>query len=792
MRLFQTILAALLCLTGLVLGVGGAQLMLLGGSSYYLLAGGTVLIAGALLLRRRRLGLWVYGAALVGTLGWTVAETGLDGWAMVPRMVGPVLVGALLLIAFRGRDLVAAPYKGGWRALALGGAGALAVGFALFQLTPRPADPVYQAGQQDSITAISAAHSGTEADGEWPVWGRDAAGSRFSPAAQITPGNVADLKPAWTYHTGMVPNGVAFNMAVTPIKVKDRLYLCTPTNDIVALDAETGRQVWRHNVNNNIADVALVHCRGVAYHETSATPGLCAARIYTNTTDARLIAVDAATGQTCPGFGKNGVVSLLDGMGQVTKGYYYVTSAPTIVRGKIILGGWITDGQYWGEPSGVIRAFDAVTGALSWAFDMGQPDRIGAPAPGETYTRATPNAWAPMSVDAELGLVYAPTGNATPDYYGPHRRPFDDKYASSVIALDAETGRPRWTFQTVHRDLWDYDVASQPTLLDLPGKDGGVIKALVQPTKRGDLFLLDRVTGAPLADVVEKRVPQKGAPAEERLSPTQPFSVGMPSLAGPELREADMWGISPFDQLWCRIKFREARYEGMFTPLGETPMIMFPGYLGGSNWGSATYDPQRGLLIAPSNRMGNYNRLMPRAEADKKGIKPREPGSTAYVGGAVAQAGTPYAADIKPFLSPIGVPCQRPPYGFLTAIDMKTKRVVWHRAIGTAEGSGPMGLKSGLPLPMGAPIVGGAITTGGGLTFVAGTQDERFRAFDSSTGHELWSVKLPAGGQATPMTYISPKGRQMVVIAAGGNAILTGRPGDSIIAYALPENDGKN
>ncbi|AMN47557.1 hypothetical protein ACG33_10700 [Steroidobacter denitrificans] len=575
----------------------------------------------------------------------------------------------------------------------------------------------------------------------------------------------------------------------TPLQIADAIYFCTGYNDVIALDAETGREIWRRSLDVDLADVAGLTCRGVSYYRIPETSGVCAERIITATLDARLIALDRRTGELCMGFGHHGAVSLLEGMGPVTKGYYYVTSPPAIVRGRIVLGGWVTDGQYWGEPSGVIRAFDAVNGRLAWAFDVGQPDQTGLPAPGEHYTRATPNSWAPMSADEAMGMVYVPTGNATPDYFGGQRRPFDDAYSSSVVAIDVATGRPRWTFQTTHHDLWDYDVASQPTLVDLR-VNGTVRRLLLQPTKRGELFVLDRVTGQPAFPIVEYPVPAHGYAPGERLAATQPFSPALPAFSGPELTEDSMWGLTPIDELWCRLRFREARYEGVFTPPGLTPYIQYPGYLGGFGWGSVSVDPARRIAVFNTSRMANHNQLLSRAEAESRGIRARRAGSTEFVGGAAAQEGTPFAADIRPFLSPLGVPCQAPPYSMLSAIDLSSGKLLWHQPLGTARDAGPWSLKLGLPLPMGSPSLGGATTTASGITFIAATQDRYLRAFDSRTGKQLWRSRLPAGGHAVPMTYLTPQTRrQVVIIAAGGSSLLKSKAGNHLLAYALPMDD---
>ncbi len=766
--------AALLLVVGVALAVPGAWLLWLGGSAYYLVAGLAAFASAILLWRGSARGVWLYAALLAGTLAWAVWEAGLDPWALMPRVVWALVLGLVLAAPWTRRGL-AGGGTGWFAALALVLAAGLPVLVAVADAGHTPPSPA-------SATPVGPA---VAADQDWTEYGRDKAGTRFSPLSQITPRNVGSLVLAWHAHTG-IPDNLRVSLEVTPIKIRDRVYVCTGANDVIALDAETGQVAWRYAAHVDPAGLYAGTCRGVAYYqapETTVPAGAaCAERLLTNTVDRRLIALDLRTGQPCAGFGQGGVVSLDSGMGTIVPGYYHVTSAPAVIRGRVVLGGWVTDGQFVGEPSGVIRAFDAVTGKLAWAWDMGRPDAHGAPGPGETYTRATPNSWAPISADEALGLVYLPTGNATPDYYGGARRPVDDRFSSSVVALDAETGALRWSFQTTHHDLWDYDVSSQPTLVDLKG-----VPALVQPTKRGEIFLLDRRTGQPLATVEERPVPQGNVPGE-RLSATQPFSVGMPSLAGPMPTEARMWGLTPFDQMWCRIKFREARFDGSMTPLSTgRPTLTYPGFLGGVDWGSAAIDTDRGLLVVNTNRVGNYNRLLTRAEADRRGIRPLAASDHGYAGGPVAQAGTPYAASVQPFLSPLVVPCTQPPYGMISAIDLATRKLAWSRPFGTGKDSGPLTLPSHLPFTMGVPSIGGPIATRGGLTFIGASQDRYLRAYETATGRELWRARLPAGGQATPLTYWSARsGRQFVLIAAGGHGGLLTKAGDDLLAFALP------
>jgi len=771
LRICSVLLAAI----GTALAIPGAKLLWIGGSAYYVIAGLICLIAAILLWRRDRRGAWLYLLFLIGTAVWGFCEVGADGWALLPRLAGPFVFGLLIFTPWNRRALkMAVARREGlyW----LGAAALLVVAGAVSYGT-------LTANRTKGSGAIATV-SPSPNTGDWRHFGNDAGGSRYSELDQITPENVSRLKLAWSFRAGMPPSGARGGLESVPLKVGGLVYLCNGTNDIIALDADTGAQRWRFQARSNMTGVFARTCRGVSYYDVPAAQGFCSKRVYTATVDARLLAVDALSGKICPGFGVNGSVNLLDGMGEVWSGYYLVTSPPQVVRGKLVVGGWVTDGQYVGEPSGVIRAFDAVTGKFAWAFDIGRPNEHGQPAPGQHYTRGTPNSWAPMSADEELGLVYVPTGNATPDYFGGHRTALDDKYSSAVVALDAETGSPRWSFQTTHHDVWDYDLASQPTLVDLPG-----VKGLLQPTKRGEIFFLDRRTGKPIAQVTETPVPHDGVPGE-RLSPTQPFSTGLPSFAGPKLSEAAMWGITPFDQLWCRIAFREARYDGPATPIGyDRPSVIYPGYLGGVDWGGVSVDQARGIMIVNSSRVANYNRLLTRSEANKMGLEPLRVGSKGEVGGPVAQKGTPYGANIKPFLSPLGVPCQQPPYGMLSAVDLKTHKLLWTQRFGTGHDSGPLGIQSHVPVTMGVPNLGGSVTTRSGLFFIGASQDNYLRAYDTKSGRELWRVRLPAGGQANPSTYYSTSsGRQFLVISAGGHGGLATTPGDWVMAYALPRS----
>jgi quinoprotein glucose dehydrogenase len=629
-------------------------------------------------------------------------------------------------------------------------------------------------------------HAAEPAPADWPFVSGDAGGTRYSTLDQIDTHNVRHLVKAWSYRLPIEPDPskhpyVAFE--ATPINIGDTLYFCTPTNSVVALDAESGAVRWTAAANLRPWG-GFRACRGVAYYRAAHELPHCTERIVTATSDARLKALDASTGEACPDFGTAGVVDLLDGMGHIDPGVFGVTSAPVMAHGLIVLGGMVIDNGKATNPSGVIRAYDALTGKLAWAWDMEHVDAQAVPAGQSTYGLNTPNGWAPFSVDEDRGLVFVPTGNSNPDYYGARRTAAAEKYSSSVVALDADTGVVRWSFQTTHHDLWDYDVASQPVLGAWPTATGPV-PAVIQATKRGEIFVLGRDDGRPLSPVEERQVPRGGAPGDH-TAPTQPYSTDIPSLAGPDLTEADMWGATPVDQLWCRIQFRKARYEGSMTPPTEgRPWIYSPGWMGGNDWGSVSVDEARGILVAVSMRMANLDRFVEAHEI--------KPGTDLTKLGAIQQDGSPYPGIITNYFhSALGIPCQRPPYGMLSAIDLKTHRLLWSKPWGTARHAGPLalsslGLRVPLPLPMGAVTMGGNLITKGGLVFAGASLDQYVRAVDESTGEELWRDHLTAAAFAAPMTYRTARsGRQFVVIAVGGNSHFGPNEGLYLQAYALP------
>ena len=631
----------------------------------------------------------------------------------------------------------------------------------------------------------------------WPAYGGTHEARRYSPLDQINRENVAELQQVWEYNTRALPeegdgSDGAYAAETTPLVVDGTMYLCSAMNDLMALDADTGREIWRFEAGVSTDAIPYsASCRGVSYY---ATPGqrpeqACATRIIEGTLDARLIAVDAQTGVPCEDFGDQGQVNLLEGIGDSVPGFFSVTSPATIVRGVIVTGHQVLDNQHRDAPSGVVRGYDAVTGELRWAWDLANPELTGLPPEGETYTRGTPNMWTIASADEELGLVYLPLGNSAVDYYGADRRRLSNEYATSLVALDVTTGRPAWHFQTVRYDVWDYDLGSQGTLVDLPAGDT-VVPAIVLPSKQGDIYVLNRQTGESLFPVEDRPAPTGGV-EPENLSPTQPFST-YHTLAKRELTERDMWGMSPLDQLWCRIQFRQANYEGMYTPPSlDRPWIQYPGYNGGSDWGGIAVDPVRGVIIANYNDMPNYNQLVERERIEELGVRPISAGEESNPDAPddlSPQGGVPYGIDVNagwrvPFT---GMMCKQPPYGGIRAIDLATGETIWDRPFGTARSNGPFGIPSRLPFVIGTPNNAGGVITAGGLMFIAATTDNLLKAIDVETGETLWQTVLPAGGQATPITY-AVDGVQYVAIMAGGHHFMETPIGDSVLAWALSD-----
>jgi quinoprotein glucose dehydrogenase len=810
-RTYLLLVAVLAGLAGLVLAAGGAWLLSLGGSWYYLVAGLGLVVSAVFLIRGRMLGFWIYLVTFALTLVWALWERGLNGWAQVPRLAAPAILLVLLLLALpvlrrldprrSGREMRAAVAAVAGIAvigLALAMQPLLQSGSAVAQATSAQTTPGPETTEQPTPAAAATPSRPAQPElavgADWPAYGGTYGAQRYSPLSQITVANVGQLKQAWEFRTGDLPEGSDggdYSPENTPLKVGDTLFVCSAMGIVIGVDAATGKEEWRHDPE--VSPDAIPYgatCRGVAYYAVpgAAADTACATRILWATLDARLIAVDARDGALCTEFGEAGQVNLEDGIGDTVPGWYSVTSPPTIVRGVAVLGAQVKDGQAEDAPSGVVRGYDAVTGALAWAWDMGDESRTGAPPEGEVYARGTPNMWTTASADEQLGLVYLPLGNSSVDYYGSNRSEAENRYATSLVAIDATTGRRAWHFQTVHHDVWDYDLGSQATLVDFPAETG-TVPAIILPSKQGDLYVLDRRTGEPLAPFEERPVPQGGV-EPDYLAPTQPFSL-YHTLARRNLTEADMWGMSPIDQLWCRIQFRQAAYDGMYTPpTSERFWIQYPGYNGGSDWGGIAIDPARGVIVANYNDMPNHNRLIPRAEADAAGLKAifeAGAGGETPLGEAGPQVGSPYAIKVNAGWRQdfTGLLCKEPPYGGIRAIELATGKTLWDKPIGTARKNGPFRIPSMLPLDIGTPNNGGAVVTAGGLIFIAAATDDLFRAIDIESGETVWSVELPAGGQANPFAF-EVDGKQYVGIMAGGHHFMETPIGDYVIAWALP------
>lgn len=626
----------------------------------------------------------------------------------------------------------------------------------------------------------------------WAAYGRDVGGARHSLADQITPQNVDQLDVAWTYNTGDIiraedlrPDGGAHtstSFQTTPILVDDTLYLCTPFNRVIALDPETGEEKWTYDPKVSIEGAYLLNCRGVsAWKDSRARKGSrCATRIFMGTIDARMIALDAQTGLPCADFGSNGQIDLRAGVGNPKPGEYGVTSPPVVIGDKIVTGSMVLDNIRVDAPSGVVRAFSARTGKKIWGWSALLPNRSSSET--NAYLPGTANAWSALSADLERNLVFVPTGNTSPDYFGGQRNGLD-AYSSSIIALDADTGERVWNYQTVHHDIWDYDVGAQPVLFDFPTPDGPV-PGVLAATKMGHLFFLDRLSGKPLLPVEERRVPGRAVPGESELSKTQPFPIKPPPLHPAKLAAEDAFGFLPWEKSACRDLIASARSEGIFTPPSTQGTIQYPGMVGGMNWGSLSVDDGRRLLVVNTQRIATYTRMVPRAEyeamLEEQGVE--------RIFGLEPQAGTPYALERYPLLSPqLGAPCNPPPWGTLAAVDLATGDVAWEVPLGTARDLAPWPVWWFLG-DIGVPNIGGPITTASGVTFIGATTDAYIRAFETSTGKQLWKARLPASAHATPMTYrLREDGKQFVVIAAGGHMLLGTKPGDALVAYALPD-----
>lgn len=791
-----------LCLlaAGLFFAFYGYQLVTLQGSWYFLLSGLALIAAGVQVARQRASGALIYGATFVATVVWALADAGLDFWPLVSRLLLLAGLGILVALAFPvlRRASAQSPQRCASRAVA----GVLTL--ACLATVGGMFLPHASVAAKGDATVLQPVPAG-QAPADWAHYGNTPGATRFAALDQITRSNVKDLQVAWTYRTGDVPvspGGGGAEDQLTPLQIGNKVFVCTPHNNVIALDATTGKELWKTEINAK--QKKWMRCRGLAYFDATqplaqpsvagATPvkavsvaagAACQRRVLMNSVAPELVALDANTGAFCEDFGTHGRVDLRAGMGKgADKGQYYPTSAPTLAGTTIVIGGRVADNVSTDMPGGVVRGFDVITGAQRWAFDPGNPEDQSAPADGKTYVRSTPNVWAPMSYDPQSNTVFMPVGSAAVDLWGVKHTALDRKYGASMLAVDASTGKEKWVYQTVHNDLWDFDVPMQPSFVDFPGEDGKTTPAMVFGTKAGQIFVLDRATGKPLTKVEERPVPA-GNIEGETYSPTQPFSVGMPSIGAADMKESDMWGATPFDQLLCRVKFKSKRYTGLFTPPGTDPSLNLPGSLGGMNWGGISVDPTNNYLFINDMRVGLEVQLIKADPADA-GAK-ADGNEAAAITKPVPLDGTPYAINAKVrFMSPLDIPCQKPPFGTLTAVDLKTQQIAWQVPVGTVKDTGPFGIKMGLPIPIGMPTIGGTLATQGGLVFIAATQDYYLRAYDSGTGKEVWKARLPVGSQGTPISYQSPvTGQQFVLVSAGGARNSPDR-GDYVVAYALP------
>lgn len=780
----RILLTAMLGFIGLVLIAGGAGLLLVGGSSYYLLAGLAFLCTSALVCRGSAWSYCSFALLILSTLGWAVFEVGLDWWQLMPRGDLVVVMGAILMIHRSPcRHQSSVIFRSCHLALA---SSLVACGIvAVVALVESPHDI---SGDLPRPTA-SAVGGFSAADKDWAIYGGSDSGNHYSVLDQITPNNVAQLQQAWIFHTGdlrRISDPVETTYEVTPLKIDDTLYLCTPHDLVFALDAETGREKWHYDPQIRqppFQTTQHLTCRGVSYSDESGvgatlptrtlTPD-CIKKIFLPTVDGRLLALSAASGIPCQDFGSDGTVNLWQNMPNVTPGSYYSTSPPVVARGLVIVGGAVNDNVSTHEASGVIRAFDVRTGVLVWNWDSRNPNETAPIASGATYSENSPNSWSVSSYDSKLGLIFVPMGNQPPDQFGANRDSNVEKYSSSVVALDAATGAVAWVFQSTHHDLWDMDVPAQPSLIDLTIR-GEAVPALIETTKQGELFVLDRRTGKPVLPVTEVPAPQ-GAADGDVAALTQPVSAI--SFNPPALTESAMWGLSPFDQLACRIKFHLLNYQGRYTPPSPRGSISYPGSFGVFNWGGVAVDPERQIAFAMPVRMAFVSTLKQRND-DTSRVVTKETEAPFN-----ENFGSRYAVRLFPFLSPFGKPCQAPPWGLVAGVDLAAGKIAYQHVNGTVRDL------SRIPMPfrLGVPGIGGPIITKGGVAFLSGTLDYFLRAYDVTTGKQLWESRLPAGGQATPMTYWSnASGRQFVIVVAGGHGSLGTRFGDSIIAYALPK-----
>ena len=814
--------ATLAGLLGLVTAILGAWLIALGGTAYYLITG--VLLVAAMVLAWRGWGVLavsLFLGVLAGTILWSLVEIAGKGWLPAWGIdfagrtgVLAALVAATALTYLLWRTPPGTAPRGIALAAVLGSFVAMAAMLVIYwERTEAPEGPA------GPLAGAPAGPGGNEEAGaDWTAYGGTNSGRRYSSLRQISTANVGELEEAWTFRSGDLnpdEGRVFFSSQNTPIKVGGYLYTCTPTYRVFALDPGTGNVRWSYDPRvpmDTMESLFTAACRAVAYHEVDdaggdpepvatmpAVPGVigpvprggsqCQSRVYVATADGRLIALDAVGGFPCAEFGEGGVVDMTDGMGMREIGFASNTSGATVAGGLLILGQQVSDNQRRDAPSGVVRAYDARTGELRWAWDALRPDPQAPLAPGEIYPRGTPNVWNIISADETLGLAFLATGNAAADQWGGNRTDEEDRVTDAVVAVDLQTGAERWVYSTITHDLWDYDLGAQPVLVDVT-IDGAERRAVLQGSKTGNLFLLDAATGELLRPVEPRPAPQGAAPGDW-VEPVQGQSVFFPNIGGVPGRDPEQidarhaFGLSPIDAALCRISFHKLRYEGMFTPPTDEAdgMLLFPGTVGGLNWGGLGYDPEQRLIIANNSRLPNLVVLHPRSEVPDQ---PVGSGGARPDQAVAPHSGTPYGVTRPIWWSALRVPCIAPPWGYISATNIDTGELVWSKPLGTGFDSGPLGIPTFLKIPTGTPNLGGPLVTAGGLTFIGASQDNYLRAFETHTGRLVWEARLPAGPQAGPMSY-EHEGRQYIAVTATGHARFETTPGDYLKVYALPE-----
>ncbi|WP_336391133.1 membrane-bound PQQ-dependent dehydrogenase, glucose/quinate/shikimate family [Gallaecimonas xiamenensis] len=631
------VLTLIFLLLGLALVAGGAWLLSLGGSPYYLLAGAVMLVVAILVRKRRTRARQLYALFLTGTFIWALWESGFDWWPLATRLGLFLILAIPLLLAQRQARSGVGLLLSVWGLVALGTLASMLV------------DNHQQKGSLSAQVKVANPNLGDDMGNDWPAYGRTNLGQRYSPLDQITPANVARLELAWQYQTGdrKGPGDIGeTTYEATPIKIGDSLFLCTPHNWLVALGADKGEKRWVFNAKVG-PEQQRQHqtCRGVSYlppasgepiqalvqqaPSESLAAVACDAQLFLPTSDARLIALDPATGARCSNFANDGELDLTHNMPFKQPGYYYSTSPPLVAKGLVIVAGSVNDNYAVDSPSGVIRAYDARSGALVWNWDSGNPDKTVPLAPGETYTTSSPNSWSVASADERLGLAYFPMGNRTPDQLGMYRTPAEEKYATSVVALNLDDGQVAWVRQFIHHDLWDMDTPAQPVLVDL-NTTNGMVPALVVPTKQGDVYVLNRRNGEPLHAITEQPAPQGTQIPGDFTAPTQPSSAL--NFKPAKLREADMWGASPLDQLWCRIQYRSLNYQGQYTAPSTQGTLVYPGNFGVFNWGSVAVDPRRQVMFGMPLYLAFVSKLVPKDGASLGPTNQGEHGLNANAG----------------------------------------------------------------------------------------------------------------------------------------------------------------